>query len=78
MEETWIQSLGGKDLVEKVMGIHWSILARKNPMTEELDGLRSMGSQRVGHDSGTEHTHTLTKALLCDLTSFSSWKNSPR
>ena len=32
MWETWIQSLGGKDLLEEGMATHSSILAWKNPM----------------------------------------------
>ena len=35
-----------------------NILAWKIPWTEEPDGLQSMGSQRVGHDSATEHNST--------------------
>ena len=33
-------------------------LSGKIPWIEETGGLQSMGSQRVGHDLGTEHTHT--------------------
>ena len=32
------------------MTIHSSILAGRIPWTEELGGLQSMGSQRIGHD----------------------------
>ena len=32
------------------MAIHSSVLAWRIPWTEELDGLQSMGSQRVKHD----------------------------
>ena len=32
------------------MATHSSPLAWRVPMTEEADGLLSMGSQRVGHD----------------------------
>ena len=45
-----VQSLGWKDLLEKEMATHSSILAWKIPWTEEPGGLQSMGSQRVGHD----------------------------
>ena len=41
---------GGEDPLKKEMATHCSILAWKIPWTEEPDGLRSMGSQRVGHD----------------------------
>ena len=50
MQETQVQSLGGEDPVEKGMATHSSILAWRIPWTEELDGLQSMVSQRVGHD----------------------------
>ena len=50
MRETWVQSLGRKDALEKEMAIHSSILAWEIPWTEEPGGLQSMGSQRVGHN----------------------------
>ena len=50
MRETWVQSLGGEDLLEKEMATHSNILAWKIPWTEDPGGLQSMGSQRVGHD----------------------------
>jgi len=48
--ETWVQSLGWEDLLEKEMATHSSILAWKIPWREEPGRLQSMGSQRVGHD----------------------------
>ena len=50
MRETWVQSLGWEDLLEKEMATHSSILAWKIPWMEEPSRLQSMGSQRVGHD----------------------------
>ena len=50
MQETWVQSLGREDPLEKEMAIHSSIIAWKIPLTEEPGRLQSMGSQRVGHD----------------------------
>ena len=50
MQETWVQSLGQEDALEKEMATHSSILAWRIPLTEEPGGLQSMGSQRVGHD----------------------------
>ena len=46
MQETWVQSLGWEDPLEKGMATHSSILAWKIPWTEEPGGLQS----RVGHD----------------------------
>ena len=39
MQETWVQSLGQEDLLEKEMATHSSILAWKIPWTEEPGGL---------------------------------------
>ena len=50
MWETWFQSLGWEDLLEKEMVIHSSVLAWKIPWMEEPGRIQSMGSQRVGHD----------------------------
>ena len=50
MWETWVQSLGQEDSLEKEMAPHSSTLAWKIPRTEEAGGLQSMGLQRVGHD----------------------------
>jgi len=50
MRETWVQSLGQKDPLEKETATHSSILAQKIPWTEEHGRLQSMGSWRVGHD----------------------------
>ena len=44
-----VLSLGRKDPLEKKMTTHSSILAWRNPWTEEPEGLQSLGSQRVGH-----------------------------
>ena len=50
MWETWVQSLGREDLLEKEMATHSSILAWKIPWTEEPGRLQSMGSLGVRHD----------------------------
>ena len=50
MRETWVQSLGGEDPVQKGMATHPNILAWRIPRTEEPGGLPSMGLHRVGHD----------------------------
>ena len=50
MRDTWVRSLGWEDPLEKEMATHSSILAWIIPWTEELGGLQSTGSQRVGHD----------------------------
>ena len=50
MWETWVQSLGQEDPLEKEKATRSSILAWRIPWTEEPGGLQSMGSQRVKDD----------------------------
>ena len=50
MRETWVQSLGWEDPLEKEMATHSITLAWKIPWMEEPGRLQSMGLQRVGHD----------------------------
>ena len=50
MLETWVQSLGWEDPLEKEMVTHSSILAWRIPWMEEPGRLQSMGLQRVRHD----------------------------
>ena len=45
MQETWVQSLGWEDPLEKEKATQSSILAWRIPWT-----VKSMGLQRVGHD----------------------------
>ena len=64
MQETQVQSPGWEDSLKKGMETHCSVPAWRIPGTEELCGLQSMGSQRVGNDWMTNahappptHTH---------------------
>ena len=50
MQETWVQSLGREDPLEKRMETHSSILAWSISWTEKPDRLQSMGLQRVRHE----------------------------
>ena len=54
MQETWAQSLGWEDPLEKEMATHSSILAWKIPWTEEPEGYSPWGHKRVGHDLATK------------------------
>ena len=45
VRETWVQSLGWEDPLEKEMSTHSSIFAWKTPWTDEAGGLQSMGPQ---------------------------------
>ena len=48
MQETWVQSLGREDPLEKGRATHSSILAWRIPWNSGR--LQSMELQRVGHD----------------------------
>ena len=75
LHETWVQSLGGEDPLEKEMAIHSSALAWKSPWTEEPGRLQPMGLQRVGHDWVTSlHFHFIYLAEEM-LTTLQSWMN---
>ena len=50
MQDTWVQSLGEEDPLEKGMATHFSNLAWRVSLTQEPGGLQSLGSQRVEHD----------------------------
>ena len=47
MQETWVQSLGWEDPLEKEMAIHSSTIAWKIPWTEGPGRLQPTGSPRV-------------------------------
>ena len=56
MEETWVQSLGWKDPLEKGMATHSSGPPWRIPWTEETGRLQSMGSQKTHRTEHTQHT----------------------
>ena len=60
MQETWVQSLGQEDLLEKEMTTHSSILAWKIPWMEEPGGLYNSWGRKV---SDTNERHSLTHSL---------------
>ena len=45
IQETWVQSLGREDPMQKGMSTQSSILVWRIPWTEEPSGLKSMGLQ---------------------------------
>ena len=59
MEETWVQSLGWEDPLEKGMATYSSVLAWEIPWIEEPGRLQSMGSQRVRYNLATEQQQIL-------------------
>ena len=54
MRETWVQSLGREDLLQKEMATHSSILAWKIPWTESLVGYSPQGHKEL---DTTEQLH---------------------
>ena len=53
MQETWVQSLGQEDPLQKGMATHSGILVWRIPRTEEPGGHQSVHLQRVGHSGAT-------------------------
>ena len=62
MWETWVQSPGWEDLLEKEMATHSRILAWEIPWMEEAGRLQTMGSQRVGHNWVTSLSLSLSSS----------------
>ena len=50
MWDTWVQSLGWEDPMEKEMATHSRVLAWRTPWMEEPDRLQSTGLQKVRHN----------------------------
>ena len=59
IQETQVQSLGWEGLLENEIATHSSILAWKMLWMEEPGRLKSMESQRVGHNWDFTFTHAL-------------------
>ena len=86
MQEMRVLSLSQEDPLEKEIATHSSILAWKIPWTEEPDGLRYMGSLRVGQDweiniffsLSMVLNSTFTRTLYIDLPPTDSLKQSLR
>ena len=56
MQETWVQSLGWEDRLEKSMATHVNSLAWRIPWTEGPGKLQYMGLQRDRHNWATNNT----------------------
>ena len=61
MQDTWVQSLGQEDLLEKEMAIHSSILAWKIPWTRNLVGYSPRGCKE---SDTTESLHFTSLHML--------------
>ena len=71
MQETWVRSLGQKDLLEKEVATHSRILAWRIPWIEEPGGLSPWGLKEFDMAECTHvdththtHTHTYTHTAL--------------
>ena len=64
MQETWVQSMGWEDPLEKEMANHSSILAWKISWTEEPVGCRPCGQKEVGTTEQLKHHAADTKENL--------------
>ena len=60
-KETWVQSLGWEDALEKEMATQFSILAWRNPWIEEPDRI----VHGVGHDLVTKQQSSFYRLLFC-------------
>ena len=56
VRDTWVWSLGREALLEEGIATTPVFLPGEPQWTEELSGLQSMGSQRVGHNWATKHS----------------------
>ena len=57
MQETWVQSLGQEDSLEKEMAIHSSTIAWKIPWTEEPGRLYSPWGRKESDTTERLHFH---------------------
>ena len=65
VQETWVQSLGWEEPLEKGTATHSSILAWRSPWTEEPGRLQSRGSQRVRHDWAAFNIYFFQYIFIC-------------
>ena len=68
MQETQVWPQGQWSPLEKGMVTHYCILPWRIPWTEELDGLQSIGSHRIGHNwvtNTSRHLKVFTRCCLC-------------
>ena len=69
VQETQVRSLGQEDPLEKGMATDSSILAWRIPWTEEPSRLKSMRSQRVGHNRSNLAPPSVS-TIICRMTLF--------
>ena len=70
MRETWVQSLGQEDPLEKEMATHSNTLVWKIPWMEEPGRLQSMGLVRIGHNRTTSSSRSKAAQCIQTMTSL--------
>ena len=70
MRETWVQSLGREDPLEKEMAPHSNILAWRIPWKEEPGGLQFTGSQSRTRLSDFTLLHNGCDVISCGFLDF--------
>ena len=66
LQETWVQSVGREEPLEKEMAAHSSVHAWKIPWTEEPGGLPFMGHKEL-HITENAHTFYIQMKIFCDF-----------
>ena len=64
VQETWVQSLGWEDPLEKEKATHSTILAWEIPWTEEPNQLQFVGWQRVRQEFMTKQQYQIIRICL--------------
>ena len=70
MQETWVQSVGWKDPLEKGVATHSSILAWRIPWTEEPGGLQVHGITKESDTTETLHFHFIPYVIFLKFLHF--------
>ena len=70
MRETWVQSLGGEDPLEKEVANHSRTHVWKIPWTEKPSRLQSVGWQRIGYN-------WVTNTSVSSVQWIYPWKTDP-
>ena len=65
MQETWVQSLGQEDPLEKGMATHSSILAWRIPWTEEPGGLHRVAESDMTERLTLSLSHFPISQAIC-------------
>ena len=68
MQETWVQSLGQEDPLEKEIATHSSILPRESHGQRSLVGYSQCGHKESDMTEQTTYTHTAGQFSLCQGT----------